>query len=239
MRAAIYARYSSDLQRPASIEDQVRRCRAEIARRGWLEEVVFSDREIPGTVSRGREGYQRLQQGVRQKQFDVLVVDELSRLTRDPEELAGLHKRLRFSNVQLVAPGDGLDTVTAPAAAAPIMLVKSLVNEQELEVNAHRSRRGLEGRVLAGYHAGGAPYGYRTRAVHAGQHSALQPPAAAMGVGLDLRLIHQRLDQHDGGGRGRRRHRVQPIARRDQSDLGEAQSLVQSCQFLRVAGQPG
>ncbi len=67
----------------------------------------------------------------------------------------------------MVALGDGLDTVAAPAAAAPIMLVKALVNEAELEANAHRSRRGLAGRVLAGYHAGGAPYGYRTRPVHA------------------------------------------------------------------------
>ena len=167
LRAAIYARYSSDLQRPASIDDQVRRCRAEIARRGWQEAVVFADREVPGTVARGRDGYQRLQQGVRGRHFDVVVVDEISRLTRDPEELAGLRKRLRFSRVELVAPGDGLDTVAAPAAAAPIMLVKSLVNEAELEANAHRSRRGLEGRVLAGYHAGGAPYGYRTRPVHA------------------------------------------------------------------------
>ncbi len=35
MRAAIYARYSTDLQNPASIEDQVRVCRADIERRGW------------------------------------------------------------------------------------------------------------------------------------------------------------------------------------------------------------
>ena len=187
MRAAIYARYSSDLQRPASIDDQVRRCRAEIARRGWQEAGLFSDSETPGTVSRGRDGYQRLQQGVRQKQFDVLVVDELSRLTRDPEELAGLHKRLRFSEVALVAPGDGLDTVSAPAAAAPIMLVKSLVNEAELQANAHRSRRGLEGRVLAGMHAGGAPYGYRTRAVHDDKPG--DPPGTGPVIGYEY-LIH-------------------------------------------------
>ncbi len=187
LRAAIYARYSSDLQRPASIEDQVRRCRLEIVRRGWEEATVFSDREIAGTVSRGRAGYQRLQEGVRQKQFDVVVVDEISRLTRDPEELAGLRKRLRFSGVELVAPGDGLDTVAAPAAAAPIMLVKSLVNEAELEANAHRSRRGLEGRVLAGHHAGGAPFGYRTRPVHADKPG--DPPGTGPVIGYEY-LIH-------------------------------------------------
>ena len=187
LRAAIYARYSSNLQRPASIDDQVRRCRDEIARRGWQEVAVFSDREIPGTVARERDGYQRLQQGVRGRHFDVVVVDEISRLTRDPEELAGLRKRLRFSRVELVAPGDGLDTVAAPAAAAPIMLVKSLVNEAELEANAHRSRRGLEGRVLAGYHAGGAPYGYRTRPVHADKPG--DPPGTGPVVGYEY-LVH-------------------------------------------------
>jgi len=33
--AAIYARYSSDLQREASIEDQIRICRERAAREGW------------------------------------------------------------------------------------------------------------------------------------------------------------------------------------------------------------
>ncbi len=35
MRAVIYARYSSDLQQEASIEDQVEVCRRYIERQGW------------------------------------------------------------------------------------------------------------------------------------------------------------------------------------------------------------
>ena len=35
-RAAIYARYSSDKQREASIEDQVRLCEERAAREGWV-----------------------------------------------------------------------------------------------------------------------------------------------------------------------------------------------------------
>ena len=142
MRAATYARYSSDLQRPASIEDQVRRCRAEIASRGWSEVAAFSDREIAGTVAHRRPDYQRLLAAAKAKQFEVVVVDELSRLTRDSEELAGLRKRLQFWGVHLRTL-DGLDTVASPQSAAPMMLAKSFVNEAELEANAHRSRRGL------------------------------------------------------------------------------------------------
>ena len=40
IRAALYARYSSDLQRDASIEDQLRTCRELAARRG---EFDFND----------------------------------------------------------------------------------------------------------------------------------------------------------------------------------------------------
>ena len=35
MQAVIYARYSSDAQRDASIEDQVRLCRELAGRQGW------------------------------------------------------------------------------------------------------------------------------------------------------------------------------------------------------------
>ena len=48
MRAVIYARYSSDNQREASIEDQVRECRARIEREGWKFAEIYSDRGISG-----------------------------------------------------------------------------------------------------------------------------------------------------------------------------------------------
>ena len=35
MLAAIYARYSTDLQRPESVEDQIRSCKARIDQEGW------------------------------------------------------------------------------------------------------------------------------------------------------------------------------------------------------------
>ena len=183
MRAAVYSRYSSDLQRPASIDDQVRQCRAEIARRGWQEVAAYSDSELAGTIAQRRPDYQRLLTAAKAREFDVVVVDELSRLTRDPEELARLRKLMRHWQVELVALADGLDTIAAPGAASTIIAIKGLTNEMELEANAHRSRRGLAGRVLAGHHAGGAIYGYRTRPVHADKPG--DPPGTGRVVGYD------------------------------------------------------
>lgn len=188
MKAAVYARYSSDNQRPASIEDQVRQCAQEIARRGWEQVEVFSDAEMSGVTATRRVGYQAMLRSAKERKFDVLVVDELSRITRDPEELAGLRKRFSFWGVGLVALGDGLDTIQAPGAAAPIMAIKGIINEAEREANAYRSRRGLAGRVLAGQHAGGAPYGYRTKPVHADKPG--DPPGTGPIVGHAY-IVHE------------------------------------------------
>ena len=48
-RAAIYARYSSDSQREASIEDRVRLCKERLAREGWELMQVCQDRAIRRT----------------------------------------------------------------------------------------------------------------------------------------------------------------------------------------------
>ena len=42
-RAGVYARFSSDNQRDASIDDQVRICRVEIERHGWELVQVYAD----------------------------------------------------------------------------------------------------------------------------------------------------------------------------------------------------
>jgi site-specific DNA recombinase len=78
MRAAIYARYSSDLQREASIEDQVRICRQHIDREGWTLVTTYSDAATSG-ASRLRPGYQKLLEDARAGAFDVVVAEALDR----------------------------------------------------------------------------------------------------------------------------------------------------------------
>ena len=88
MRAAIYARYSSDLQSEASIDDQLRICRRLIEREGWRECAVYRDAAISGATTL-RPGYQRLLEDARAGRFDVVVAEALDRLiprrvNRDP-----------------------------------------------------------------------------------------------------------------------------------------------------------
>ena len=64
MRAAIYARYSSDLQSAASIEDQVRLCRLRLENEGWHLVEVYSDHAVSGATTL-RPGYQKMLEDAR------------------------------------------------------------------------------------------------------------------------------------------------------------------------------
>lgn len=57
---AVYARYSSDLQRDSSIEDQVRRCEEFAKQKGWTVVKRYCDRAVSGTTVAGREQLQWL-----------------------------------------------------------------------------------------------------------------------------------------------------------------------------------
>jgi site-specific DNA recombinase len=152
LRAAVYARYSSDLSRDASIEDQVRLCRAYAERAGWQVAQVFEDRAISG-ASAIRPGYQRLLEAVIAGGVDVVLAEALDRLSRDQEDIAALHKRLCFLGVQLVTFGEG-------EIGDLHIGFKGAMNALYLKDLADKTRRGLEGRVRAGRSGGSLCYGY-------------------------------------------------------------------------------
>lgn len=58
-RVALYARFSTDQQSAASIEDQLRLCREYAERQGWTVVESYSDRAISG-ASLLRPGIQAL-----------------------------------------------------------------------------------------------------------------------------------------------------------------------------------
>jgi DNA invertase Pin-like site-specific DNA recombinase len=152
MRAVIYARYSSDQQRDASIDDQVRLCRARIEREGWDHATTYTDRATSG-ASALRAGYQKLIEDARADRFDVVVAEALDRLSRDQEDIAGLYKRLSFAGVRILTLAEG-------EIADLHVGLKGTMNALFLKDLAQKTRRGLEGRVRQGRSGGGLCYGY-------------------------------------------------------------------------------
>jgi DNA invertase Pin-like site-specific DNA recombinase len=76
VRAVIYARYSSEKQRQASIEDQIRTCKARIEADGWDLVATYTDHAQSG-ASHLRPGYQKLLADGRGGIFDVVVAEAL------------------------------------------------------------------------------------------------------------------------------------------------------------------
>ncbi|WP_346429285.1 recombinase family protein [Roseinatronobacter domitianus] len=153
LRAAIYARYSSDMQSAASITDQVRLCRKLAEERGWQVVEVFADEALSG-ASHLRPGYQALQQAAMAGRFDVLVAEALDRLSRDQEHIAGLHKRMRYLGVEVFTKAEGVisEMHIGLGGTMSALFLRQL---------AEKTHRGLEGRVKQGKSAGGISYGYR------------------------------------------------------------------------------
>ena len=158
MRVAAYARYSSDKQREASLNDQLRNCHAYAERMGWPEPAAYTDAAISGSRD-DRPAYRRLIGDAADRCIDVVLVDDLSRLTRDSVECQHLVRRLNFHGVRLIGVSDGVDT--GRKSHKLDVGVRGLMAEVYLDDLAEKTHRGLTGRALAGASAGGLPYGYR------------------------------------------------------------------------------
>ncbi|MFD2252411.1 DNA invertase Pin-like site-specific DNA recombinase [Pseudochelatococcus lubricantis] len=152
-KAAIYARYSSDLQNPESIDDQFRLCRNLAERKGWEIVAAYQDEAASGASIRGREGMVQLLNDARAGRFDIVCAEALDRISRDQEDMAHIHKLLRFAGVEI-------HTVTEGHADELHFAFKGTMNALFLKDLAEKTRRGQRGRVEKGRSGGGLAYGY-------------------------------------------------------------------------------
>lgn len=188
MRAALYARYSSDRQSEASIPDQFRECRR-IAERFEFEVVSeFSDAAISGGTAR-RPGYQSMLEAARRGDFDVIVAEDTSRLWRNMAEQAPRLAELTDLGVAVVT--QDLDSRTETAAI--LGAVNGAMSEQYRREIGRRTRRGLEGCARAQKTTGGRAYGYHTiegeRRINAEQAAIVREIFERIACGDSMRAI--------------------------------------------------
>jgi len=156
LRAAVYARFSTDMQRDASIEDQIRSCWEYAARQGLKVVETYSDRAVSG-ASLMRSGMQKLLRDGRSGMFDVVISEGLDRLSRNQADIAQIYQSLLFAEVMI-------ETVSEGAISEMHIGLKGTMNAIFLKDLGVKTHRGLKGRALAGKSAGGLTYGYS--AVH-------------------------------------------------------------------------
>ncbi len=203
MRAAIYARYSSENQRPESIEDQISACRKLATDRGYEvdEARIYTDAAASG-ARKDRTGLNALIQAGERKEFDVLLIDDLSRLARNTLLMLTVLEELRFNGVRVLSVADGLDSEDEEANVG--IQVRGIFNELQLTDLRKKTLRGQIGQKQRGFIVGEATFGYRSVPVGAvrmdkkgrprpeGYRMVIEPREAA----VVLRVFQEFADGH-------------------------------------------
>jgi site-specific DNA recombinase len=209
-RVAIYARYSSENQREASIDDQVRDCRRYAVDRGWKVVGVYSDAAQSGS-SAFRPDFSRLEIDARAGKFDVVLAEALDRLSRSLSDIAAFYQRLKFASVAIFTKSEG------EISDLHVGLLGTM-NQLFLKGLGEKVKRGQRGRTEAGKIAGGHAYGYevlpgivRGKTLERGDRRIKEEEAAVIrrifqefADGVGPRKIAQRLNQEGVPGPGGR-----------------------------------
>jgi site-specific DNA recombinase len=162
-RAAGYGRFSSDLQRPASIDDQFRQLRRGAAEQGWtaLDEYFLSDQGLSGATLIDRTGLQSLLDHAKRRPlpFDVLMIDDTSRLGRNLTLVLTIMEELNGCGIFIYFVSQRLDS--RDQNFRNLFIMNGMMDEQYLVGLKAKVHRGQEGRFLNDMIPGGKCFGYK------------------------------------------------------------------------------
>jgi DNA invertase Pin-like site-specific DNA recombinase len=194
MRVAIYSRFSSDMQSPRSITDQVAMARQHAERQGWTVADEYSDAAISGASMVNRPGLLALIEAATERRFDAVLTESLDRLSRNQADIAAIYERLAFRGVKVFTLADG-------EANEMHVGIKGLMSALFLKDLAQKTRRGQAGIVKEGRSANGKSYGYNLAPDKSGQLAINEAEAAVVrrifdeyARGLGPRAIIKRLN---------------------------------------------
>lgn len=164
MKVAIYARYSSENQSEKSIDDQIRVCKDYIRTHDMSieDKHIYVDEAISGSII-NRPALQTLQIAAENKEFEAVVVDDLSRLSRSNHQMLTMVLKFNYLQIKIVSVSDGI--ITDDENSKLGIHLRGLMNELYLDDLKKKTMRGLEGQKLRGFSAGENVYGYSTQPV--------------------------------------------------------------------------
>jgi DNA invertase Pin-like site-specific DNA recombinase len=157
VRTLIYARYSSQLQNPRSIEDQLAACRARAEAEGWQVVGEYHDRAISGAAGideSQRPGLAAMLERVERGGIDQILTESTDRIARHQGDAFAVRELIEHAGARLFTLMDGVvDDITGT--------IKSLFDARTRKDLAQRVRRGHKGALAQGRAPVGVAFGYR------------------------------------------------------------------------------
>jgi site-specific DNA recombinase len=192
MRVVTYARFSTDRQNESSIADQVRLCTEHAERQGWQVLEHFEDQGISGAAIGNRPGVRRLLEALLARRFDVLLVTDLSRLSRSQGDLSKMIDRLVAKGVRIVGVQDGYDSGRKGHKLQAGL--SGIIGEAFREMVKDRTYAALESRAKERKPTGGRAYGYRDGGVDKGEAFIVAEIFGRFADGASWRAIAEELN---------------------------------------------
>ncbi len=152
MRVAIYARHSTHMQEH-STSDQIDICKKWCDNNNYFITEIYSDEAVSGSSMINRTGINDLIDAAVAGEFEKLICEDLSRLSRDQGDIANFHKKLSFLDIKIETLNEGLIN-------ALHIGLKGTMNALFISDLAKKSRRGVIAAVLKGAVPGGKLYAY-------------------------------------------------------------------------------
>lgn len=160
MKAIIYARVSTEMQEEGrSLEFQIRKCEDFCQMNSYKLKGVIQDVESGGNDN--REGFLKLQQEIKKKSFDVLVVYESSRISRITLTMLNFVLELQKSNIKFVSISQSEINTTTPTGMLFFQIFAVLADYERKQISM-RVKSNKWARAKAGIWQGGnIPIGYK------------------------------------------------------------------------------
>jgi site-specific DNA recombinase len=187
MRAAIYSRFSTDKHTGSSVADQVRVCTEHAERLGWRIVEQHEDQGISGAALGNRPGVLRLQEAALARRFDVLLVTDLSRLSRSNGDLSKMIDRLVSKGLRVIGVQDGYDSARRGHKLQAGL--SGIIGEAFREMIKDRTYSALESRARAGTATGGRAYGYHEGVIAPGEADIVREIFTRYAEGASCRTI--------------------------------------------------
>ena len=160
MKAIIYARVSTEMQEEGrSLEFQIRKCEDFCKMSDYKLKEVIQDVESGG--NNNREGFIKLQQEIKKKSFDVLVVYESSRISRIILTTLNFILELQKSDIKFVSISQPEINTTTPTGMLFFQIFAVLADYERKQISM-RVKSNKWARAKAGIWQGGnVPIGYK------------------------------------------------------------------------------
>jgi len=193
MKVAIYSRFSTDRQTDSSIADQERVCTEHAERHGWTVVERFKDEGISGAALGNRQGALELMEAGLAGSVDIVLVTDLSRLSRSMADLSKMIDRLVVKGVRVISVQDGYDSARQGHKLQAGL--SGIIGEAFRDMVKYRTYSALESRAKDARPTGGRAYGYRNGTVDRREQSIVEEIFRRFADGASCRRIASELNE--------------------------------------------